>query len=54
MKNLDKKIAIKKNVSSTNSTISVDKKLDKIKNVNFVSNKIEEVNKVITQIELTF
>lgn len=54
MKNLDKKIVVKKNVSSNNSTVSVDKKLDKIKNVNFVSNKIEEVNKVISQIELTF
>lgn len=54
MKNSDKKISVKKNVSSTNPTVSVDKKLDKFKNINFVSNKIEEVNKVINQFELTF
>lgn len=54
MKNLDKKIVINKNPAKINSTVSIDKKLDKIKNVNFVSNKIEEVNKVVNKLELTF
>lgn len=50
----DKKISTKKNTSSTNSTISIDKKLDNIKDINFVSNKLEEVNKVVSKLELTF
>lgn len=54
MKNLDKKIVINKSLSKINPSLSIDKKLDKIKNVNFVSNKIEEVNKLINNLELTF
>ena len=49
MKNTDKKVQNKPKVKSG---ISVDKKLDKIKNVNFISNKIEEVNKVVNQLSL--
>lgn len=54
MKKFNKNIVIKKNSSKIKSTISVDEKLDKIKNVNFVSNKIEEVNKLVNKFELTF
>ncbi|MEP6804522.1 MAG: hypothetical protein ABI892_08360 [Flavobacterium sp.] len=53
MKNPAKKISINKDTSKINSSISIDKKLDKIKNVNFVSNKIEEVNKIVKDFELS-
>ncbi|MFH7015445.1 hypothetical protein [Flavobacterium sp. FlaQc-47] len=53
MKNPAKKISLK-DTSKINSTISIDKKLDKIKNVNFVSNKIEEVNKIVKDFNLSF
>lgn len=54
MKNLHKKKLVHSNIAKINSTVSVDKKLDKIKTVNFVSNKIEEVNKLVNKFELTF
>ncbi|WP_394774193.1 hypothetical protein [Flavobacterium sp.] len=54
MKNPDKKISIHKDTPKIKSTILIDKKLDKIKNVNFVSNKIEEVNKILKDFELSF
>lgn len=54
MKSLNKKISVNKNTSKITPTVSVDKKLDNIKNVNFISNKIEEVNKVINNFELTY
>ncbi|MBF4465212.1 hypothetical protein [Flavobacterium sp. LC2016-12] len=51
MKKLDKKI--NKTTSKIKSTVSIDKKLDKIKSVNFVSNKIDEANMLVNNLELT-
>lgn len=52
MKKSNIKIVIKSHKSMINS-VTIDKNLDKIKNVNFVSNKIEEVNKVIDKLQLS-
>lgn len=44
------KTLIKNNTSSKqpkiNATVKVDVKLDQIKNIKFISNKLEEINKV--------
>lgn len=44
------KTLIKNNTSTKqpkiNSSVKVDAKLDKIKNITFTSNKLEEINKV--------
>lgn len=53
MEKLDKKESISKNTAKIKSTVSIDKKLDKIKSVNFASNKIEEANILISKLELT-
>lgn len=45
MKTLTKNIEITKH-SKVNSTVKVDEKLDKIKNIKFTSNKPEEIKKV--------
>lgn len=50
MKKLGKKKDINK--AKINSTVSVDKKLDKITSVKFVSNKIDEVNSIVSNLEL--
>ena len=53
MKNTDKNRLPNSNTAKVESTISVDKKLDKIKTMRFVSNKIEEVNKLVHKLELS-
>lgn len=53
MEKRDKKESIDKNTAKTKSTVSVDKKLDKIKSVNFVSNKIEDANMLVSKLELS-
>lgn len=45
MKTLTKNIEITKH-AKVNSTVKVDEKLDKIKNIKFTSNKPEEIKKV--------
>lgn len=40
--------------SKIEGTIKIDKKLDKIKNVKFVSNKTEEINKYVSTLKLSF
>jgi len=45
MKTLTKNIEITKR-AKVNSTVKVDEKLDKIKNIKFTSNKPEEIKKV--------
>jgi hypothetical protein len=45
MKTISKNTAISKQ-AKVNSTVNVDVKLDKIKNIKFTSNKPEEINKV--------
>ncbi|MCC9063938.1 hypothetical protein [Flavobacterium piscisymbiosum] len=45
MKTLTKNVEISKR-AKVNSTVKVDEKLDKIKNIKFTSNKPEEIKKV--------
>lgn len=54
MKNVNKSIKESKKTSKIESGFAIDKKLDKMKNINFVSNKIEEVNEIINKLELNF
>jgi hypothetical protein len=53
MEKLEKNKSINKDKAKITSAVSIDKKLDKIKNVNFVSNKIEEANMLISKLELS-
>ena len=43
-----------KSLLNSKAKLTIDKKLDKIKRVDFVSNKIEEVNKVVQNLKLKF
>lgn len=52
MKTLIKNNNVNDNQAKINSTVKVDRKLDKIKNIKFKSNKVEEVNKL--DFKLTF
>ena len=54
MKNISKSINESKKTSKIESGVTIDKKLNKMKNINFVSNKIEEVNEIINKLELNF
>lgn len=54
MKNLNKKILVKDNKSKVESNVSVDVKLDKFKNVKFVSDKLEIVDKMVAKFEFAF
>jgi hypothetical protein len=54
MKKIDKKIASNKNSSKIKSKLSIEKKLDIVTEVNFVSDKMEKVNIVVNKLELTF
>lgn len=53
MKKSNNKVVDKSEKSMGNS-VTIDKNLDKIKTVNFASNKMEEVNKVIDKLKLSF
>lgn len=53
MKKLNNKIIVKA-TDKVKSKVSIDENLDKVKAVKFVSNKIEEIDKVINKFKLSF